>query len=59
VDGDTATQALVEAVNNTERFFVTSSSLPDGATFVRVAVGQSGTEQRHVDNLWEVLDSEA
>jgi hypothetical protein len=57
VDGDTATQALVEAVNNTERFLVTSSSLPDGATFVRVTVGQGGTAQRHVDELWESLNS--
>ena len=59
VDGDTATQALVEAVNNTERFFITSSDLPDGTTFVRVAVGQGGTKQRHVDDLWETLNTMA
>jgi aromatic-L-amino-acid decarboxylase len=58
-DGDTCTQALVDAVNDTERFFVTTSALPDGTLFVRVAVGQGGTEQRHVDALWRVIESVA
>jgi aromatic-L-amino-acid decarboxylase len=55
VDGDTATAAVVEAVNGTGRFFVTASVLPDGTAYVRVSVGQTGTEQRHVDALWQAI----
>ena len=57
VDGDTATQALTDAVNDTGRFFLTPSTLPDGSVFARVAVGQASTEQRHVDALWQVIDT--
>jgi aromatic-L-amino-acid decarboxylase len=57
VDGDDATRALVAAVNATGRVHLTASELPDGTTFVRVSVGQSGTVQRHVDALWALLDS--
>jgi len=57
VDGDDATRALVAAVNATGRVHLTASELPDGTTFVRVSVGQTGTVQRHVDALWALLDS--
>jgi aromatic-L-amino-acid decarboxylase len=57
VDGDDATAAVVQAVNGTGRFFVTPSVLPDGTSYVRVSVGQTGTEQRHLDALWQVIAS--
>jgi hypothetical protein len=33
----------------------TSSVLPNGSAFIRVSVGQTSTEQRHIDGLWEVI----
>ena len=36
---------------------VTPSVLPDGRAFIRVSVGQTGTEQRHVDGLWRLIDT--
>jgi aromatic-L-amino-acid decarboxylase len=55
VDGNDATAALVEAVNATGRCYVTPSVLPDGTAYVRVSVGQTSTEQRHLDALWEAV----
>ena len=57
VRGDDATGALAAAVNASGRYYVTPSVLPDGRAFVRVSVGQTSTEQRHVDGLWELLDA--
>ena len=56
VGGDDATRALAAAVNGTGRFAVTPSTLPDGTAFVRVSVGQTSTEQRHVHALWQAID---
>jgi aromatic-L-amino-acid decarboxylase len=56
VAGDDATRALADAVNGSGRSAVTLSTLPDGTAFVRVSVGQTATQQRHVDALWELLD---
>jgi aromatic-L-amino-acid decarboxylase len=57
VGGDDATRELAAAVNATGRFALTPSVLPDGTAFIRVSVGQTSTEQRHVDALWEAFDS--
>jgi aromatic-L-amino-acid decarboxylase len=57
VAGDDATRALAAAVNATGRVYLTPSELPDGTAFVRVSVGQTGTTQRHVDALWDLLNS--
>ena len=59
VAGDGATRALADAVNRSGSSAVTLSTLPDGTAFVRVSVGQTSTEQRHVDALWELLDRSA
>jgi len=32
-----------------------TASRIDGQAFVRVSVGQTRTEQRHVDALWEMI----
>ncbi|HYO38944.1 MAG TPA: pyridoxal-dependent decarboxylase [Nocardioidaceae bacterium] len=56
-DGDAPTAAVVEAVNRTGRFLVTPSVLPDGTSYVRVSIGQTGTEQRHVDGLWQAISA--
>ncbi len=59
VRGDDATRVLGSAVNASGRYYVTPSVLPDGTAFVRVSVGQTWTEQRHVDGLWELIDASA
>ena len=56
VAGDEATRALAAAVNASGRYAVTASQLPDGSAFVRVSVGQTSTQERHVEGLWQLLD---
>jgi aromatic-L-amino-acid decarboxylase len=56
VDGEAATERLLAAVNATGRAFLTHTRL-DGRYVIRVAIGQTSTEARHVDALWSLLDS--
>lgn len=56
--GDAATAALLEAVNASGRAFVTHTRL-DGRYVLRVCVGQTTTDRRHVDALWDELASGA
>jgi hypothetical protein len=44
-------------INASGRYTVTPSVLPDGRAFIRVSVGQTRTEQRHVDGLWQLIDT--
>ncbi|MEC9328739.1 MAG: pyridoxal-dependent decarboxylase [Pseudomonadota bacterium] len=55
VDGDEATNRIAEKVNESGRAMLTASRIDDRA-FVRVSVGQTRTEQRHVDALWEMIN---
>lgn len=55
VAGDDETTRLAEAINASGRAYVTPSVI-DGRSFIRVAVGQTNTQQRHVDALWEMID---
>ena len=55
VDGDEATNRIAEKINVSGRAMLTASRIDDRA-FVRVSVGQTRTEQRHVDALWEMID---
>lgn len=57
-DGDDATAAVLERVNASGRAFVTHTRL-DGRYVLRVCVGQTATERRHVDALWEELQEAA
>jgi aromatic-L-amino-acid decarboxylase len=50
--GDAATQALLDAVNASGRAYVTHAKL-DGRLVIRVAIGGTYTERRHVAALWE------
>ena len=54
VDGDDATQAVLDAANATGRLFVTHTRL-DGRLAIRVSVGQTATERRHVVDAWDVI----
>ncbi|MDX1620710.1 MAG: pyridoxal-dependent decarboxylase, partial [Nitriliruptorales bacterium] len=55
VDGDEATQRIVDHVNRSGRAYVTASTLPNGSAFVRVSVGATWTESRHVEDLWGLV----
>lgn len=55
VGGDEPTAGLAAALNATGRVAVTASEI-DGRSFIRVAVGQTYTERRHLDELWALID---
>jgi aromatic-L-amino-acid decarboxylase len=55
VDGDEAGQALLEAINASGDAYLTHTKL-DGRYVLRLCVGQTNTEQRHVDAVWELID---
>jgi len=55
VGGNEATRSLADALNATGDVAVTPSQI-DGEWFLRVSVGQTYTEQRHVDHLWKLID---
>lgn len=55
-DGDEATRALAGALNDSGKVAVTPSEL-GGTTFIRISIGQTRTEQAHVDDLWALIDA--
>jgi aromatic-L-amino-acid/L-tryptophan decarboxylase len=55
VDGNDATTSLADALNASGRVAVTPSVIGT-TTFIRVVVGQTHTEARHVDGLWNLID---
>ncbi len=55
VEGNDATDLLAAAINSSGHSYVTASKLDD-VSFIRVSVGQTHTEQRHMDRLWSVID---
>ena len=55
-DGDGASAALLEAINATGRAFLTHTRLHERYV-IRVAIGGTYTERRHVESLWELIDS--
>jgi len=54
VDGDEATQRLLDAVNSSGEALVTHTRL-DGVLVLRVSVGAARTEGEHVARLWELI----
>ncbi|HVM00869.1 MAG TPA: pyridoxal-dependent decarboxylase [Egibacteraceae bacterium] len=57
-DGDAASAALLDGVNASGRALLTSTRL-DGRLVLRLSVGQTRTERRHVDAVWELLQATA
>ena len=58
VAGDEATIDLAAAINDSGHSYVTASSL-DQRPYIRVSIGQTRTEQMHVDRLWDFIDEAA
>lgn len=54
VDGDGATDALVDGLNDAG--FAIAGSVANGRRFIRVSIGSTWTERRHVDALREAID---
>jgi len=52
--GDAATQRVMDHVNGSGRAFISHTRLR-GELVLRVCVGQSQTEERHVRALWELI----
>lgn len=52
--GDDATRDLAEAVNASGSFYVTPS-MARGRPFIRVSIGSTWTEPRHVESLWDLI----
>jgi aromatic-L-amino-acid decarboxylase len=57
-DGDDASERLVHAVNATGDAFLTHTRL-GGRYAIRVAIGATRTERRHVEALWDLMRSHA
>jgi aromatic-L-amino-acid decarboxylase len=58
LDGNEATMRLVEAINATKTSYVVPSTLGE-RTFVRVAIGSTLTESRHVEAVWQTIEAVA
>jgi aromatic-L-amino-acid/L-tryptophan decarboxylase len=56
VDGDAATDALIEAANTSGRALFTRTVL-DGRSVLRVCIGNRTTEFRHVETAWSLIQS--
>jgi aromatic-L-amino-acid/L-tryptophan decarboxylase len=55
---DAHTLAWVRRINESGKAYLTSAML-DGRWMVRVAFGGEATEQKHVEELWELMQQEA
>ena len=57
-DGDAATEHVLRTVNASGGMFLTHTKL-DGRTVLRMSIGQTYTEARHVRAAWELLNDAA
>ena len=55
VAGNAATEQLLHDVNDTRRVLLSHTVLA-GRYTIRCAIGGAWTEERHVDELWEIID---
>ena len=56
VDGNAATDELVDRINDDGRFYITASEV-DGMHYARIAVGSTWTARAHVEALWDLIDT--
>ena len=57
-DGNDATRKLADAINASGSAYVTPS-VTDDVAYIRVSIGSTWTEQRHVEDLWNLIDRNA
>lgn len=55
VDGNDAVRGLADDLNASGKVAVTPTHI-DGVWFLRVAIGQAHTDERHVEALWDLID---
>ena len=58
IDGNHATRELADAINASGSAYVTPS-VTDDVAYIRVSIGSTWTEKRHVEDLWDLIDSNA
>lgn len=56
--GDTINQTIIERVNDSGKLFLTHTRLNDRLV-LRLAIGQTHTEERHVQAAWDVIRAAA
>ena len=56
VDGNGATDALVDRINDDGRFYITASTA-DEMRYARISVGSTWTARAHVEALWDLIDA--
>jgi aromatic-L-amino-acid decarboxylase len=56
--GDAANEALMNRLNESGKLYITHTKL-DGRFALRMAIGQSMTEERHVHNAWKMIQDSA
>ncbi len=56
VGGNDATKSLANAINTSGTTYLTPSMIGD-MDFIRVSIGSTWTERRHIEALWELIDT--
>jgi aromatic-L-amino-acid/L-tryptophan decarboxylase len=56
--GDAANQQLMDALNRSGKLYLTHTRLNDRIT-LRLCVGQTNTQERHVEQAWELIQEQA
>jgi aromatic-L-amino-acid decarboxylase len=56
--GDAANQAIMDRLNQSGDLFLTHTKLK-GKLTLRLSVGQTSTQERHVKNAWSRIQEEA
>ena len=56
--GDAANQAVMERLNRSGDFYLTHTKLNDRLT-LRMSIGQTNTQRRHVERAWKRIQEEA
>jgi aromatic-L-amino-acid decarboxylase len=54
--GDDATRALMERVNSSGRMYLTHTAV-NGQVALRMSIGATLTERKHVEAAWELLSA--
>ena len=58
VDGDDATQRILDGCNRSGRLFLTHTRIADRLV-LRLSIGQTATERRHVEAAWAEIGAQA